>query len=133
MNWKLILLSVVIVGLLGYMYLNRSSSLESFKVPTPEQNTFTMYYADWCGHCKKAKPDFEQFMAKSPVDINGTPCVIRMISPEKQPEEAKRKLNGFPTFMLDTTDGQTVEYKGERTMDGYLKFLNDTLGTKADA
>ena len=133
MNWKLILLSVVIVGLLGYMYLNRSSSLESFKMPPPEQNTFTMYYADWCGHCKKAKPDFEQFMAKSPADINGTPCVIRMISPEKQPEEAKRKLNGFPTFMLDTTDGQTVEYKGERTMDGYLKFLNDTLGTKSDA
>lgn len=133
MNWKLILLFVVVAGLLGYMYMNRSSNLESFQVPAPQQNTFTMYYADWCGHCKKAKPDFEQFVAKSPVDINGVPHVIRMVSPEKQPEEAKRKLNGFPTFILDTTDGQSIEYKGERTMDGYLKFLNDSLGAKAAA
>jgi hypothetical protein len=34
--------------------------------------------------------------------------------------------------LLDTPDGQTVEYRGERNADAYLKFINDTLGGGAD-
>ena len=37
-------------------------------------------------------------------------------------------VKGFPTFQLETTDGKTVEYSGERKTDGYLAFLNEQLG-----
>jgi len=88
-----------------------------------------MYYADWCGHCKTAKPEFESLVAKSPMDINGVKCNVRMVSPEKQPELAKGKsIKGFPTFLMETPDGKSVEYKGPRSTDGYLKFINETLG-----
>ena len=128
MNWKLILLAVVIVGLLGYIYWSRSSNIESFKVPAPEQNTFTMYYADWCGHCKKAKPEMEELVKKGVIEKNGKKCEIRMISPETEPDKAAGKpIKGFPTFLMETADGQVVEYKGERSTDGYLEFINKTL------
>jgi thiol-disulfide isomerase/thioredoxin len=89
------------------------------------------FYADWCPHCKSAKPEMEALVAKGVMDINGTKCVVRMIQPEQQPEEAKGKpIKGFPTFLLETTDGETVEYKGQRNTAGYLSFLNENLGAK---
>jgi hypothetical protein len=88
-----------------------------------------MYYADWCPHCKTAKPEMEALVAKGAMDINGKKCVFRMIQPEQQPEAAKGKpIKGFPTFLLETTAGETVEYKGQRNTAGYLSFLNEKLG-----
>jgi thiol-disulfide isomerase/thioredoxin len=126
-NWKLILISLVVVGLLGALYYYRTRPIQGFQ--NPSEPTFTMYYADWCGHCKKAKPDFEEFIKKGPVEVNGKRCHIRMVSPEKQPELAKGKpIRGFPTFLLETPDGKINEYSGARSTPDYLAFINKTLG-----
>jgi thiol-disulfide isomerase/thioredoxin len=126
-SWKVILLVLAIFLLLVALVYTVNRKKESFQNPTVP--TFTMYYADWCGHCKTAKPEFEALVAKSPMDVNGVKCNIRMVSPEKQPELAKgRSIKGFPTFMMETPDGKAVEYKGSRSTDGYLKFINETLG-----
>lgn len=142
MNWKMILLGVAVIAILGLiaMYVmgttfNRGllQGFQSGGAASPAGNTFTMYYADWCGHCQQAKPGFTEFMKQGTVDINGTPCAIRMISPEKEPEAAKGKnIKGFPSFLLETVDGKTVEYTGERNADGYMSFLNANLGAKTD-
>jgi thiol-disulfide isomerase/thioredoxin len=130
-NWKLISLAVVVVAILGCMFLY-SYRLNGFQSGSaPAMNTFTMYYADWCPHCKTAKPEMEELVAKSPITVGNTKCAIRMIQPEEQPEEAKGKpVKGFPTFLLETTDGEIVEYKGKRNAQGYLDFLNEKLGLK---
>lgn len=119
--------SLVLVALYIYM---RGGNIQGFQ--NPSDPTFTMYYADWCGHCKKAKPDFQDFMAKGPIDVNGKKCNIQMVSPEKEPEKARGKpIKGFPTFLLEMPDGRILEYRGERSTDGYLKFINETLGGAA--
>ena len=96
----------------------------------PDVNTFTMYYADWCPHCQTAKPEFVELTKKGFVDLDGGKrCYFTMVNPDTNPELVKgKKIAGFPTFILETTEGQTVEYKGERSTDGYMKFLNQTLG-----
>ena len=134
MNWKLILLGLVVVGLLGYLYVSQNSLLQGFQSGAgPNGYTFTMFYADWCGHCKTAKPEFEELSNKGPITVNGKKCTIRLVSPEKEPEKAKGKpIKGFPTFLMETPGGETVEYRGERNMDGYLKFINETLGGGAE-
>ena len=99
----------------------------------PAMNTFTMYYADWCGHCQAAKPSFTEFANQGTITVGNTKCAIRMISPETDPEAAKGKqIKGYPSFLLETVDGETVEYTGERNVDGYMSFLNSTLGMKAN-
>ena len=134
MNWKLILLALVILGLLGYLYKVQFSTLQGFQSGAgPNEYTFTMFYADWCGHCKTAKPGFEELAKKGAVTVNGKKCTIQLVSPEKEPQKAKDKpIKGFPTFLMETPDGQTLEYRGERNTDGYLKFINDTLGDGAE-
>jgi hypothetical protein len=37
-------------------------------------------------------------------------------------------VKGFPTFLLETTDGKVLEYQGERNTDGWLSFINQNLG-----
>lgn len=135
MNWKYLLLggiAVLIVLSLYSAYKKRSvgaSAAQGFQNPT--ETTFTMYYADWCPHCQSAKPDFKEMIEKNGgvVEVKGKRCKIQMISPEEQPEAVKGKdIKGFPTFLLETTDGQTFEYKGSRSTDGYLAFINEKLG-----
>ena len=127
MKWKMILIGVAILLVSVGMWYASSKGSESFQ--NPSEPTFTMYYADWCGHCKTAKPEFEKLVAKSPVDVNGVKCNVRLVSPEKQPELAKGKpVKGFPTFLMETPDGKMVEYKGPRSTTGYLAFINKTLG-----
>ena len=128
-SWKMSLLLLALLLVLGFLFLY-SRRLVGFQSGASE-NVFTMYYADWCPHCKTAKPEMEALIAKSPITVGGTKCTVRMIQPEKEPEEAKGKpIKGFPTFLLETTDGETVEYAGKRSTDGYLAFLNEKLGVK---
>lgn len=128
--WKPFLLVVAVLALLVGFWYTYGQKKEAFENPTVP--TFTMYYAEWCGHCKTAKPEFEALVAKSPMDVNGVKCNIRMVSPEKEPQLAKGKsIKGFPTFLMETPDGKAVEYKGSRSTDGYLKFINETLGGSA--
>ena len=123
MNWELIALGIAILLVIAYV---SSSQRQGFQ--NPDQNTFTMYYAEWCGHCKKVKPEFEKFIKSGPITVNGKSCNIRMISPEENPEAAAGKpIRGFPTFLMETTDGQVVEYKGERSTKGFLDFINKSL------
>ena len=126
-NWKLYGIALVVIIILVALWRGRRS--DGFQ--NPSEPTFTMYYADWCGHCKTAKPAFEEMMKKGPIDVNGKKCQIRMVSPEKEPEKAKGKpIRGFPTFLMETPDGKTVEYRGPREPNGYLEFINKTLGGK---
>ena len=92
-------------------------------------NTFTLYYADWCPHCQTVKPEFTELVNKGAIEVGGKKCEIRMIDAAKNPEAAKGKpVRGFPTFLLETTDGKVVEYQGERNTDGWMSFINQNLG-----
>ncbi len=136
MNWKVILVGVVVVLILASLanvFLKRRisgfGSAQGFANPTATENTFTMYYADWCPHCQTAKPEFQELVNKGDVTVGGKRGKLRMLSPEENPDAVKGKnIQGFPTFLLETTDGQQVEYKGPRNTQGYLAFINEKLG-----
>lgn len=136
MNWKLILLGIVVIGiaaLLAFRTLGVTFGYgaQGFQNPAPGGNTFTMYYADWCPHCQSIKPAFTEFVNNGDVKVGSNTCKVRMIDAAKNPEAAKGKpVKGFPTFLLETTDGGIVEYQGERKVDSFLEFINQKLGAK---
>jgi thiol-disulfide isomerase/thioredoxin len=97
--------------------------------PAPSVPTFTMFYADWCGHCKKAKPDFVEFMGDGTKTIGDKTVKIEMVNADSgDPKVEAFQVKGYPTFCLQTTDGKVTEYKGKREVAGYLEFLNSSLG-----
>jgi thiol-disulfide isomerase/thioredoxin len=85
---------------------------------------FAMFYAQWCGHCKTAKPQFQQLMDsyKGPVKIMLVDCE----APENKELVQSQGIKGFPTIRYFPTgiSQNFQEYNGARTYDGFTQFLN---------
>lgn len=126
MKTRFILLIGVLIGILLLLrFIQRSK--EGFESGSGA-DTFTLYYAEWCPHCKTVKPAFTEWSKNGIVSIAGKNVKVRMVEQSEKPEEVAAKgIKGFPTFLLETAEGKTVEFQGDRTPEGYLKFLEEQL------
>ena len=89
--------------------------------------TFTMYYVDWCPHCKAVKPLFTDFMGSGTVQVNGKPVRCAMVNAESDPDAVKGlNIKGYPSFLMNK-GGNNIEFNGERTADGFMSFLNQNM------
>jgi thiol-disulfide isomerase/thioredoxin len=128
MKTRFIYLLGVIIGLLILLrFIQRSR--EGFQNDIAgAADTFTLYYAEWCPHCKTVKPEFKEWSKNGFVTAAGKNVKVRMVEQSENPEEvASKGIKGFPTFLLETANGKKVEFQGERNADGYLKFLEEQL------
>ena len=79
----------------------------------------TLYYADWCGHCTRFKPEWEALKnSLDQLDIG-----------HNEYEESKNKktvqdagVEGFPTIRIKR-DGTEYDYVGPRTAPDLLQEL----------
>lgn len=80
--------------------------------------------ADWCGHCKRAAPEFERLVNASPIRLaDGRQAVVEMLDADQQKSEvAALGVKGFPTILIQK-GGKNIEYPGERTYEGVVGFL----------
>ncbi|XP_062853434.1 protein disulfide-isomerase [Trichomycterus rosablanca] len=87
----------------------------------PTKNVFVEFYAPWCGHCKQLAPIWDQLGEKhrDSADI----VVAKMDSTANEIESVK--VHSFPTlkFFPAGDDRKVIDYSGERTLDGFTKFL----------
>jgi len=117
---------VLVLVWVGYrLYLSFSAKKEGFASSSTSTSTLTMYYADWCGHCQRAKPEFMKLGATQ--TIAGKVVNVKMVNPEVTPDDAAGvDIKGFPTIVLQK--GETmVEYAGERTHTAFLNFLQQNM------
>ena len=130
-TYKLCILFVTLfVIIFIYCLINRvdlldiqNSKLESFSSNSP---TFTMYYTDWCGYCKKAKPEFKRCIETSPT-INNVNITYEMVDCEKNKEKAQLAgVNSYPTFILNV-NGENRVYKGPRKFEAFNHFLQENI------
>jgi thiol-disulfide isomerase/thioredoxin len=93
------------------------------------QPMFIMYYAEWCGHCKRTKPEFSKLLES----YNG-PVKIQMIDCEA-PENAElvksQNIKGFPTirYYPNGLSENFQEYNSGRTYFDFSQYLNQVTGT----
>ena len=88
-----------------------------------------MYYADWCPHCKPVIPEFDKLAPNGEVVVAGQTVKVSKYEVSKEPEKHKAaNVSGYPTIKFSGADGTTTEYKGSRTAEAFLEFLNKTLG-----
>jgi thiol-disulfide isomerase/thioredoxin len=119
MNRIIIALSILLIILvLLYVRNRRSEGFESGK-------TLIICKADWCGHCKKAAPEFQKLLAASPITLkDGSKVVVKILDADKDKQEmAKFNVKGFPSILIVDKDS-TTEYPGERTQGAIMDYLN---------
>lgn len=124
----LVILCVILL-LIAYVYLKPK---EGFECKPAELDTYiqsseptmVLFYADWCGHCTKLKPTWEQASKQANTD---TTRMIKIDVGGKTPEHKelmkKYQIDGFPTILV-FQNGTPAPYKGERTVDSFLQNIH---------
>jgi thiol-disulfide isomerase/thioredoxin len=97
-----------------------------------KQAELMFFYADWCPHCKTAKPIWNdlknQYQNKT---INGYQVIFTEINCTTENAETEQMMNkynieGFPTIKL-LKDGQIIEYDAKPSKETLNEFLNTVL------
>jgi thiol-disulfide isomerase/thioredoxin len=93
---------------------------------------FSTYYAPWCGHSVRLLKDG---WAKMPDNYKG--LEIRAIDMTKDQNrhysnailkpDGSKYITGFPTILLEKTENNFVEYKGNRSYEDMIKFIDNNL------
>ncbi|KAF9404353.1 Protein O-glucosyltransferase 2 [Podila epigama] len=87
------------------------------------------FYAPWCGFCKKLEPIYDEVgelykgsdivIAKFDATVNELPTTIPF------------QIDGYPTIKFRKAGSKEyIDYKGDRTKEGFVKFLNKNAVNK---
>ena len=116
-RYAMLILVVVLVG--GYLLFNwcKKGKLELFS----GGSKLYFFFAEWCGYCKKFKPEWEKLKNESNlgVQLEEVDCS----DSNNVPSLAKEyNVNGFPTLIL-VNGSNKVTYEGARTADALISFI----------
>lgn len=125
MNEILILLSALLIVLVLIRHYGATYEGFADAPGSSKERMVVICKADWCGHCKKAAPEFQKLVAASPITLkDGSKVTVKILDADKDKSEiAKYKPRGFPTILI-VDGGNTTEYPGDRTYSGVMDFLN---------
>ncbi len=113
---------IVFIVLIVILIVIRLKVSEGFQGAGP---SVVICKADWCGHCKKAAPEFKKLEAASPIPLsNGTHATVKILDADQDKADIKKyNVRGYPSILI-VRGSDTIEYPGERTYEGVVDFLN---------
>lgn len=123
MNKRMLVVAMLFVALV-LLRMSIVSSYEGFQ-GGEDGVKLVIAKADWCGHCRKAAPEFARLKEASPLTLgNGKKVIVEELDADKDKDAVSALgVKGFPSLMLVKPGGEQVEYPGERTYDAVVAFL----------
>jgi thiol-disulfide isomerase/thioredoxin len=91
------------------------------------------FYANWCPHCKVAKPEWEKLKAElDGKKVNGQTVKFMEYdctepSPEIEATMDKYNVSSYPTILLESPGGQVTPFENKPTKDSIVNFLNTNV------
>jgi len=128
------ILTALVICLLGHVladeYVVKLDS-ELFSTQVEEKPHFVMFFAPWCGHCKRLQPIWDElgekmYKEKMSVEIAKVDCTVHTALCSEE------DVTGYPTlkFFKSGRDG-SVKYRGPRDLSSLAKFVHEQMGVEA--
>ncbi|XP_062545872.1 protein disulfide-isomerase A5 [Armigeres subalbatus] len=96
-----------------------------------EDRLLVMFYAPWCGHCKRMKPDFAE--VASLLVKNNVPGKVAAIDCTEHPKTAERfEIQGYPTMKYFVRGKFIKNYEGKRTAQAMFEFIRSNGASQKD-
>ena len=109
---------------LPYIVSNGAFVKEGFKNSQTSNAKLMLFYADWCGHCKKIKPIYDGELKQK---ISNLPVKLETIDSDKNREiTSKYNVSAFPTLILEVNN-KVIKYDGERKSENIIQFIKKHL------
>ena len=127
-NLPSIIIILIILGVLYFVYAKflkegfetQSGNLED---QVKSGTKLVLFYADWCGHCKKIKPVWDETSKEVNADE------VKMIkvncgegTDEDQRIMKKYSIDGYPTI-IKFVNGKATLYQGDRDSDSFKEMF----------
>lgn len=92
-----------------------------------------LFYAEWCGHCKVFKPEWEKLKLEiDKLKENGQDISYVEYESEQDDIMKKNNIQGYPTIRIKAGENIT-DYQGERTASAILQELTSNLSSNQNS
>lgn len=98
-------------------------SASNWDAVASERHVFVKFYASWCGHCKRMKPDWER-LGNAVTQENIVIASVDCTDPDAESLCEKYHVQGFPTLKT-FFNASSVDYNGERDFDSLWAYVTD--------
>jgi len=102
---------------------------DTFAADVEKTPHLVMFYAPWCGHCKRLAPTWQDLSVKynkkeeKDVLIGKVDCTVETALCSAQ------DVTGYPTLKFFKSGSDSgVKYRGQRDLDSLVKFINQQMG-----
>jgi len=87
-----------------------------------------MFYAPWCGHCKRLKPEFEK--AAGDLLANDPPVTLAKVDCTEGGKDTcgRFDVKGYPTLKIFKSGELSADYNGPREAAGIIKYMKSQVG-----
>lgn len=88
-----------------------------------KKSTMIMFYAPWCGYCKKMKPDY----SAAATELKGQAILVAIDvnRPENAVIRKHYNITGFPTLLYFENGAMKFNYEGDNNKESIVNFMKN--------
>jgi len=102
----------------------------NFKTQVESSPHFVMFFAPWCGHCKRLAPTWDELATKKNTAEEKEVTIAKVDCTVQTGLCSAQDVTGYPTLKFYKEKGEGVKYRGQRDLASLEKFIGAQLGNE---